>query len=148
MATPLTFSIVWFLSNGAFIFFFLSQCKSLHGFREAVFDTRCDDGIGNRFRFLYAVADDGGEACGFQHAEVVAVIARRHGVFGIDAEDLAERIQCGALIAALFIDLDVIDVRECKLDAVELLQAGQNFRADAFRNEHHIDLFRLGVRFF
>ena len=117
MATALTFSIVWFLSNGAFIFFFLSQCKPLHGFREAVFDTRCDDGVGNRFRFLYAVADDGGEACGFQHTEVVAVIARRHGVFGIDAEDLAERIQCGAFIAALLIDLDVIDVRECKLDA-------------------------------
>lgn len=105
-------------------------------------------GVGNRFRFLYAVADDGGEACGFQHAEVVAVISRRHGVLGIDAEDLAERIQCGAFISALFIDLDVIDVRECKLDAVEPLQAGQNFRADAFRNEHHIDLFRLGVRFF
>ena len=70
-----------------------------------------------RYRNRVEQLHDGGEACGFQHAEVVAGIARRHGVFGINAEDLAERIQCGALIAALFIDLDVIDVRECKLDA-------------------------------
>ena len=89
------------------------------------------DGIRPGADLFRRIAHRNANARGFQHGEIVSVIAKRHRLCGRDAEMCGKLQQGGALAGGRAVDLQVEGKRLCDGQALDLAQRPFQPRFDA-----------------